>query len=636
LAGSSAPHAIGDPEDEPNRAMSAPELAQLEMLAQVDELVAKLNEWVEPEIRWEPIKQSQALIRRLLRRIEGLRIRLESPLVVATFGGTGTGKSALVNALIGREVSASARQRPTTLRPLLLVHSQTDVEMLGLPVDKLEVVKLDSPLLRDIAIIDCPDPDTSEAASAGSNLEQLHQLLPHCDVLIYTSTQQKYRSARVVDELGQAATGCRLIFVQTHADVDEDIREDWAAQLSGRYEVPDLFFVDSLRALQEQQAGHRPSGDFHKLQNLLTTQLAASQRTLIRRANLVDLVQSALDHCRENIHRQEPELRELEDALQEQRHKLVGDMSKHLCDELLSSSNLWERRLISSVTQNWGMSPFSSVLRLYNGLGNFIASFTLFRARTSAQMALIGAAQGVRWLADKHKEHMAESRLERISSFGLDDASLRESQVVISGYVQSAKLDPQLAEPGNLDTLRHEAARLEDQFLGDATHRVDQLIDKLADRHSGSIARWAYEILLLAMLCYVFFWPARNFFYDMPVLQKNPLRMDYYIHAGVFLVLWSGVLVMMFTRRLRRGLNREITELAESLAQSKLASGLFPALESTCASIETHTERLDALSQMTKSLRRHIAAPAGLGGTVVQTSGAMVDDNFAVAADDQT
>ncbi|QDT45999.1 hypothetical protein Pan258_00160 [Symmachiella dynata] len=596
--------------------MTAPELAQLEMLAQVDELVAKLNEWVEPEIGWEPLRQSQALVRRLLRRIEGLRVRLESPLVVATFGGTGTGKSALVNALVGREISPSARQRPTTIRPMLLVHSQTDVEMLGLPLDKLDVVQCDTPVLRDIAVIDCPDPDTSEAANAGSNLEQLHQLLPHCDVLIYTSTQQKYRSARVVDELGQAATGCRLLFVQTHADVDEDIRNDWISQLDGRYEVPDVFFVDSLRALREQQAGQRPSGDFGRLQDLLTTQLAASQRTLIRRANLVDLVQSALDHCRTNIVAHQPQLQELEEILQEQRHKLIGKMSDQLCDELLSSRNLWERRLISSVTQNWGMSPFSSVLRLYNGLGNFIASFTLFRARSSAQVALIGAAQGVRWLAEKRSEHRAESRLERLSTFGLDDSALRESQVVINGYVQSAKLDPELAQPGNLDSLRNEAARLEDQFLGDATTRVDQLIDRLADKHSGFFVRWWYELLLMSMVGYILFWPARNFFYDMPVNDAPPKSMDYYVTAAIFLVLWSGTLVMLFTRRLRKGLNREITELAQSLAQSKIATGLFPDLESTCAAIETHTERLEVLSSTTKSLRRHIATPAGLGAAV--------------------
>src|SRR5690606_14378796 len=135
---------------------------------------------------------------------------------------------------------------------------------------------------------DCPDPDTNEAETPASNLERLHHLLPHCDVLIYVSTQQKYRSARVTEELAEAATGCRLVFVQTHADVDSDIRQDWRKQLDQNYNVPDVFFVDSLKALREQQAGQFPSGDFGRLIDLLTTQLAASERVRIRRANLID------------------------------------------------------------------------------------------------------------------------------------------------------------------------------------------------------------------------------------------------------------------------------------------------------------------------------------------------------------
>ena len=59
---------------------------------------------------------------------------------------------------------------------------------------------------------------------------------------------------------------------------DEDIRADWRRHLHEQYEIPDVFFVDSLRGLREQQAGQRPSGDLARLQDLLTTQLAASER----------------------------------------------------------------------------------------------------------------------------------------------------------------------------------------------------------------------------------------------------------------------------------------------------------------------------------------------------------------------
>src|SRR4029077_7748588 len=202
--------------------MSSPELAQLEMLAQVDELVDRLAQWATPEPAWQPLQHCRALVRRLLSRVETLRIRLEAPLIVATFGGTGTGKSALVNALVGRECTLSGRQRPTTTRPILVAHPQTEIELLGLPLDDFEVVHVDAPLLRDVVLIDCPDPDTTEAETDGSNLARLHHLLPFCDVLLYTATQQKYRSARVGDELAQAAAGCRLVFVQSCSYIAED------------------------------------------------------------------------------------------------------------------------------------------------------------------------------------------------------------------------------------------------------------------------------------------------------------------------------------------------------------------------------------------------------------------------------
>jgi hypothetical protein len=254
--------------------------------------------------------------------------------------------------------------------------------------------------------------------------------------------------------------------------------------------------------------------------------------------------------------------------------------------------------------------------RLYNSLGNLVASAGLFRARSSAQMALIGAVQGVRWLDAKRQEREAENRLGRVAVCGLDDIVLRQSQLVITGYVQEARLDPRLVEQHSLDALRHEAVRVEDEFLGDAGRRVEAIVRQLAEQHSGFAVRSAYELLLGVLLAYIIGRPAYSFFYADPILGQPLLSSDFYIHAAVFLALWSGLLVMSFTRRLRQGLTRRIGELALELAQNRLATGLFPRLELATAEVRSARDQLEALLVTTSEVRREIAGMASLGAQI--------------------
>ncbi|MCA8999742.1 MAG: GTPase domain-containing protein [Planctomycetaceae bacterium] len=590
------------------------EVRQLELLSSIDDLRQRTQRWVTQSTEWEPEKRAQSLLRRVLDRVETLRIRMESPLVVATFGGTGTGKSSLVNALLGEEVTRSGRQRPTTLKPVLIAHPQTALEDLGIPLEEVDVIRREGDLLQDVIVLDCPDPDTTEGDTTGSNLDRLRTLLPYCDVLLYVSTQQKYRSARVSEELRSAASGCRIIFVQTHAGLDEDIRDDWRRTLSGEFEVPEVFFVDSLRALEERQAGQRPSGEMGRLIDLLGNRFGASERVRVRRANVVDLLQAGLARCRELLEQHTPALDQLQSALGEQNLGLSRRMAKQLEDDLLASHNLWERRLLSAVTERWGMSPFSIILRIYNGLGGIVASMTLARARSTAQLAILGTVQGVRWLEGRRKEQAAESVLHRVSHFGLDDAILRESEIVIEGHLTSAGFPSSMLRSQSLDTLRQRAADVESEFVGDASQRVDEIIHELAGRNSRAIIRGWYELLFGVYLGFVLYRVGRNFFVDSFLFEAPLFSSDFYLAATLFFVLWAGALIILFTRRLRFGLTDRIRTLVSKMVQTRLGRGLFPQLEDAVGDARRSMEDIQLLFAQTSQLRHDLAGVDDLGG----------------------
>lgn len=593
-----------------------PELIHLTILAEIDGLVSRIRRWLSPIPAWAPAEAGRNVVSRILDRVHSLRIRLESPLVIATFGGTGTGKSTLVNAIIGQEVSQTGRQRPTTTQPVLLIHPDFELSALGLDAGQFQVRRIDVPVLRDIVLIDCPDPDTSETAETGSNLAILRSVLPQCDVLIFVSTQQKYRSARIADELADAAAGCRLVFVQTHAEQDSDIRDDWKKHLTPGYQVPDMFFVDSRRALAEQVRGQRPSGDFARLMELLTSQLGASRRVAVRRANLIDLLEESLSVCRRNYDQQLPAVRRLREVLEEQKQSIRKSLTEQLRHELLLNRSLWERRLLNAVTDIRGFSPFSTALRLYNGLGSILASFSFFRARSSAQMALIGAMQGARWLKTRVQEQDADSALDRLAGFSLTDQQLQESRMIVSGYLRSAQItEGSGSGQREMNHLRQQAAHVEDQFLGDARRSIDELIERLAEEHCTPRLQTVYEGLLLSYLVFIIARIGYNFFWSSflaPLIGAKThaeplLTVDFYIPAAIFLVLWSGLLVFGFIWQLRQGLETRIQGLAESIVSRHMSDGLFPELEVCCEGIFTDDLMLSELLEDVSGFRRRLA-----------------------------
>lgn len=117
----------------------------------------------------------------------------ERPLVVGLFGGTGVGKSSLLNRLAGADIARTGVVRPTSMEITCYLHQ--DVRLDALPdhfaADRFSENRHNNDDLADVMWVDMPDFDSDET----QNKDQVLRWLPHIDLLIYVVTPERYKDA---------------------------------------------------------------------------------------------------------------------------------------------------------------------------------------------------------------------------------------------------------------------------------------------------------------------------------------------------------------------------------------------------------------------------------------------------------
>ena len=127
----------------------------------------------------------------LLERATQRRERSPGSTVVGVFGATGSGKSSLVNALVGTEVARTHVRRPTTSEALAVTwDAEAAVDLLDWIDVRDRVVRAEplDPRARQLVLLDLPDFDSVES----TNRAEAERLAAQVDALIWVVDPQKY------------------------------------------------------------------------------------------------------------------------------------------------------------------------------------------------------------------------------------------------------------------------------------------------------------------------------------------------------------------------------------------------------------------------------------------------------------
>ena len=292
-----------------------------------------------------------------------LRSMQESFLTIGLLGGTGVGKSTVMNALAGAEIASASHRRPHTDRVLIYSHEEIGPWVPSLPGENLPwaLVPHRSEAMRQVLLCDLPDFDSL----LGEHRERVIQFLEHLDLLVWVTSPEKYGDGRFYEFLAQVPKAKQnFLFVLNKTDLlfqDESLEQGYQqlTRLARTFQEhlhkqsidqPRLYILSAREAILFEPLS--PWNQFPSFRQEVLHRRDTKQIMAIKAANLDVEVQrlfSALEGEKLNLAQFQQILAQSEKDLEDQRESWVQAGEEAI--------QLWLARRIKPVMQSYKRDP---------------------------------------------------------------------------------------------------------------------------------------------------------------------------------------------------------------------------------------------------------------------------------------
>ena len=518
---------------------------------------------------------------RALRRLQDVVLpRLEdadAPVLVVVGGSTGSGKSTLVNSLLGRNVSRAGAVRPTTRRPVLICSPQQRdwfmsdrvlprlAKSEGSGGDSLDAITIavEETLWPTVGIVDAPDIDSVE----DGNRRLASELLDGADLWVFVTTAARYADAVAWKHLEEAGSrGLRVAIVLNRVPVGaaEEVREDLAS-LARQRGLGEVMIV----TVEEQPLtdGRLPAAAIAPIGAYLESiGRDAQERAAIVRRSLSGAVSSSLQETAYALEAARERNREFEAASEDVRQLISSyarEASSSSSDDVLRGE---VSARIAEVLGSWDMTK--TVSRVFSGLSSRLMGAIRGQAAPDVQVQRDLTGGLAQRLADQYHRAWQES--------------VRRAR----SLVDTSSFDEFL----DVDAVAQRARRVAQEWTSEVTELIRAQAE--SSRVSGRMLAGGINVVTVSLMVAAF------------TMTGGLTGVEVGI-AGASAALSQTVLEAYFGERTVRSLAEQARDALERLA----AASLSDVVEPVSALLDRSDEgvRLDALEQALGDAREVLA-----------------------------